>query len=133
MTRSKRALVKYTRRVRRTKVGGEVDLLAEGEGRLSLAGDASLPHLVEEGHLGTSEPVDGLLGVAHDEEGAGVVPVLQLPAFGEGAQEAHLEGVHVLRLVHEEVPQVLVKEDEALAGEPSALPRARRAPSSSSR
>ena len=56
----------------------------------------SLGQAGEQGGVGAVEPVDGLVGVADDEE-VGLV--------GEHrGEEAELGGVHVLHLVDEEVP-----------------------------
>ena len=93
-------------RGRRAEAGGEVKELRAGA-------EEPLLHFLVERNIGASEPVDGLLGIADQEELAGDrldgMPV-RLVRIVRGEQEEHLrlEGVCVLELVDEEMRKALL-------------------------
>ncbi len=85
------------------EVGGEMEG-GEGEG-VGCGGEAAGVHGVDEAlDAGLAEEVDGLLGVADEEDGLAVA----VPALGEELEELVLRGGGVLHLVDEKMLEVHV-------------------------
>ena len=82
--------------------------------RISPCAAMSAPHLVEQGDVGAPETVDGLLGIADDEQLAGLethgAPVVGGGApLGQQEDDLRLQRVGVLELVDQQIVESRLK------------------------